>query len=251
MLTIKTRERGTMKAAMIVGSDDGNEAVRLAREQPDIGGLDLIGRVTCKKPYNVKGREDGDNIVVMDFGVKRNIIKSLNNRGVNVTVVPATMPVRDIMNYEPDAILLSNGPGDPQQAVNGISVVKELAGQLPIFGICLGHQIISLALGAETYKMKFGHRGANQPVKDIKRGIVHITSQNHGYAVDEDSIDKKELSVTQFNMNDKTIEGLEHRDLDIMSVQYHPEAHPGPFDTEKIYFDRVVKTMKKIKVTAR
>jgi carbamoyl-phosphate synthase small subunit len=250
MLTIKTRERGTMKAALIVGSDDGNEAVRLAREQPDIGGLDLIGRVTCKKPYNVKGRKDGDNIVVMDFGVKRNIIKSLNNRGLNVTVVPATMPVGEIINYEPDAILLSNGPGDPQQAVNGISVVKELAGQLPIFGICLGHQIISLALGAQTYKMKFGHRGANQPVKDIKRGIVHITSQNHGYAVDEDSIDKKEISVTQFNTNDKTVEGIEHMDLDIISVQYHPEAHPGPLDTEKIYFDNVVETMKKMKVIA-
>ena len=251
MLTIKTREHGTMKAAMIVGSDDGNEAVRLARAQPDIGGLDLIGRVTCKKAYNLKGQKDGDNIVVMDFGVKRNIIKSLNNRGINVTVVPATMPVRDIMNYEPDAILLSNGPGDPQQAVNGISVVKELAGQLPIFGICLGHQIISLALGAQTYKMKFGHRGANQPVKDLKRGIVHITSQNHGYAVDEGSIDTKEITVTQFNTNDKTVEGLEHRDLDIMSVQYHPEAHPGPLDTEKIFFDRVVETTKNMKIIAR
>jgi carbamoyl-phosphate synthase small subunit len=250
MLTIKTREHGNMKAAIIVGSDDGKEAVRLSREQPNIGDLDLIGRVTCKKAYNIKG-QDGGNIVVMDFGVKRNIIKSLNNRGVNVTVVPASMPVRDIMNFEPDAILLSNGPGDPQQAVNGISVVKELAGQLPIFGICLGHQIISLAMGAQTYKMKFGHRGANQPVKDIERGIVHITSQNHGYAVDENSIDKKELTITQFNTNDKTVEGLKHRDLEIMSVQYHPEAHPGPLDTEKIFFDRVIETLKKMKVTAR
>ena len=251
MLTIKTRERGTMKAAIIVGSDDGKEAVRLAREQEDIGSLDLIGKVTCKQPYQMKGQKDGDNIVVMDFGVKRNIIKSLNNRGVNVTVVPATTPVKDIMNYEPDAILLSNGPGDPQQAVNGISVVKELAGQLPIFGICLGHQIISLALGAQTYKMKFGHRGANQPVKDLERGIVHITSQNHGYAVDESSIDTKEITITQYNTNDRTVEGLKHRDLDIMSVQYHPEANPGPLDTEKIFFDRVVETTKKIKVMVK
>ena len=196
MLTIKTRERGTMKAAIIVGDDNGEEAVRLAREQPDIGGLDLVGRVTCREPYHVKGDKDEGSVVLMDFGVKRNIIKSLNKRGINVTVVPATMSSKDILNYEPDAILLSNGPGDPQHATNGISVVKELAGELPIFGICLGHQIISLALGAQTYKMKFGHRGANQPVKDFKRNIVHITSQNHGYAVDESSIDEKEVAIT-------------------------------------------------------
>ncbi len=251
MLTIKTREHGTMKAAIIVGDDDGEEAVRLAREQPDIGGLDLIGRVTCKEPYQVKGYEEGGNIVLMDFGAKRNIIKSLNNRGINVTIVPATTKVKDILKYEPDALVLSNGPGDPQQAVNGISVVKELAGQLPIFGICLGHQIISLALGGETYKMKFGHRGANQPVKDKKRGIVYITSQNHGYAVDERSMDDKEVSITQLNTNDGTVEGLEHKKLDIMSVQYHPEAHPGPLDTEKIYFDRVAETVRKMKVLVK
>ena len=240
-----------MKAAIIVGDDDGEEAVRLAREQPDIGGLDLISKVTCKEPYHVKGQEDGGNVVLMDFGAKRNIVKSLNNRGINVTVVPATTKINDIMNYEPDALLLSNGPGDPQQAVNGISVVKELAGQLPIFGICLGHQIISLALGGETYKMKFGHRGANQPVKDKKRGIVYITSQNHGYAVDEKSIDEKDVTITQLNTNDGTVEGLEHKKLEIMSVQYHPEAHPGPHDTEKIFFDRVAETVKKMKVVVK
>ncbi len=244
MLTIKTRECGTMKAAIIVGDDSGEEAVRLAREQPDIGNLDLIGKVTCKQQYQVKGDKDGGHIVLMDFGVKRNIIKSLNMRGLNVTVVPATVPVRDILNYEPDALLLSNGPGDPQQATNGISVVKELAGQLPIFGICLGHQIISIALGGNTYKMKFGHRGANQPVKDLKRGIVHITSQNHGYAVDKSSIDEEEVIITQINANDTTVEGLEHKYLDIVSVQYHPEAHPGPLDTEKMFFDRVVERTK-------
>ncbi|VVB89970.1 GMP synthase [glutamine-hydrolyzing] subunit A [uncultured archaeon] len=251
MLTIKTREHGTMKAAIVVGDDNGEEAVRLAREQPDIGNLDLISMVTCKEPYRVNGREDGGNVVLMDFGVKRNIIKSLNNRGINVTVVPATTRAKDIIKYEPNAILLSNGPGDPQQAATGISVVKELAGELPIFGICLGHQIISLALGGETYKMKFGHRGANQPVKDRKRGIVYITSQNHGYAADENSIDEKEASVTQINTNDGTVEGLEHKYLDIMSVQYHPEAHPGPLDTEKIFFDRVAEKIKTIKVRVK
>ena len=247
MLTIKTREHGAMKSALIVGDDNGEEAVRLAREQPDIGNLDLIGKVTCKQPYQLKGNENGGNIVVMDFGVKRNIIKSLNNRGLNVTVVPATTPVKEIMDYEPDTLLLSNGPGDPQQAVNGISVVSELAGELPIFGICLGHQIISLALGAETYKMKFGHRGANQPVKDVKKGIVHITSQNHGYAVNPDSIDEKEITITQFNTNDRTVEGIEHKSLDISSVQFHPEANPGPLDTEKIFFDMVAGKTGKIK----
>jgi carbamoyl-phosphate synthase small subunit len=250
MLTIKTRERGTMKAAIIVGDDNGEEAVRLAREQPDIGVLDLVGRVSCKDPYQVKGHNGEGSVVLMDFGVKRNIIKSLNKRGINVTVVPATTSSKDILNYEPDAILLSNGPGDPQQATNGISVVKELAGELPIFGICLGHQIISLALGAQTYKMKFGHRGANQPVKDFKRKIVHITSQNHGYAVDESSLDEKEVDITQKNANDGTVEGFEHKKLDIMSVQYHPEAHPGPLDTEKIFFDQVAEKIKKLKVQA-
>ncbi len=251
MLTIKTRERGTMKAAVIVGDDNGEEAVRLAREQPDIGSLDLVGRVTCKEPYQIKGHEGEGNIVLMDFGVKRNIIKSQNKRGINITVVPASTKVKDILKYEPDAILLSNGPGDPQQAVNGISVVKELAGRLPIFGICLGHQIISLALGGETYKMKFGHRGANQPVKDLKRGIVYITSQNHGYAVNESSMDEKDVLITQLNTNDGTVEGLEHKTLDIMSVQYHPEAHPGPLDTEKIFFDRVAETTRKMKVLVK
>lgn len=248
MLTIKTREHGTMKAAIIAGSDDGAEAVRLAREQPDIGGLDLIGKVTCKNPYQVKGHENAGSIVLMDFGAKRNIVKSLNKRGINVIVVPAATKKKEILKYEPDAILLSNGPGDPQQATNGISVVKELAGELPIFGICLGHQIISLALGAETYKMKFGHRGANQPVKDLKKGIVHITSQNHGYAVDESSVDKKEVSITELNTNDGTVEGIEHKHLEIMSVQYHPEAHPGPLDTEKLFFDRVAATLMRKKV---
>ncbi len=251
MLTIKTRERGTMKAAVIVGDDNGEEAVRLAREQPDIGSLDLVGRVTCKEPYQVKGHEGEGNIVLMDFGVKRNIIKSLNNRGINVTVVPASTKVKDILKYEPDAILLSNGPGDPQQAANGIEVVKELVGQLPIFGICLGHQIIALALGGETYKMKFGHRGANQPVKDLKRGNVYITSQNHGYAVNESSVDEKEVHITQLNTNDGTVEGLEHKTLDIISVQYHPEAHPGPLDTEKMFFDRVAGMTKKMKVKVK
>lgn len=249
MLTIKTRERGTMRAALIVGGDDGSEAVRLAREQPDISKLDLISQVTCKKPYRVEGEglKRDLNFVLMDFGVKRNIIKSLAGRGIDITVVPASTRTREIKNLEPDALFLSNGPGDPIQAANGIQVVEDLAGSLPIFGVCLGHQIISLALGARTYKLKFGHRGANQPVKDLDSGVVYITSQNHGFAVDRETVDEKEAAVNQINANDETVEGLIHNYLDIICVQYHPEAHPGPWDTEKKFFDRVLEIAEKAK----
>jgi carbamoyl-phosphate synthase small subunit len=249
MLTIKTREHGTMRAALIVGRDDGPEAVRLAREQPDISKLDLISQVTCGKPYKVEGYgpKMGLHFVLMDFGVKRNIIRSLASRGIDITVVPAGTRTKEIVDLEPDALFLSNGPGDPIQAVNGIQVVKDLAGSMPIFGVCLGHQIISLAMGARTYKLKFGHRGANQPVKDLDRGIVYITSQNHGFAVDRETIDGKEGKVTQINANDGTTEGLTHNYLDIICVQYHPEAHPGPWDTEKIFFKKVLEIAEKAK----
>ncbi len=154
---------------------------------------------------------------------------------------PATATVKEVMSAGPDILFLSNGPGDPTQAKSAISTVSELAGTLPVAGICLGHQVISLALGCETYKLKFGHRGANQPVKDLRDGRVYISSQNHGFAVDNSSIDGTDIKVTQINTNDGTIEGFEHPDLDILSVQYHPEAHPGPRDTEMRFFDRVAR----------
>ncbi len=235
MLTIRTREHGTMRAAMIVGSDDGAEACRLAREWQFP--RDIINQVTCKQPYELPGK--GPRVVVMDFGVKQRIVDNLARRGAHVIVVPATTPAEKIMAYQPDAILLSNGPGDPQDAVNGIAVTRALAGKLPIFGICLGHQIASLAMGAKTYKLKFGHRGANQPVIDLETGKVYITSQNHGYAVDPASIAGTGITVTQVNANDGTVEGMKNEKLRLWSVQYHPEANPGPHDTNW-FFDSLI-----------
>jgi carbamoyl-phosphate synthase small subunit len=245
MLTIKTREHGTMRAALINGSDDGEEAVRLAREQPRISEIDLISKVTCPEPFRIESPyrdpKNPVNVVLMDFGRKLSIERSLLSRGIDVTVVPGTASTSEIEAFEPDLLFLSNGPGDPQQAVKGIEAVNKFSGELPIVGICLGHQIISRALGADTYKMKFGHRGANQPVKDFETGIVHITSQNHGFAVDADTFEDAEVKITQMNANDKTVEGIAHKNLDIVSVQYHPDAHPGPLDSEKLFFDRVLK----------
>ncbi len=236
MLTIKTRRYGTMRSALIVDSDDGESACRLAREWQFP--KDIIDRVTCKSSYEIKG--EGPRVVVMDFGVKRKILDNLVRRDAHVIVVPAhTSPAR-IMDYEPDAILLSNGPGDPQDAVNGIEVTRKLAGQLPIFGICLGHQIASLALGAKTYKLKFGHRGANQPVIETDTKKVYITSQNHGYAVDPASVDGTGITITQTNANDDTVEAMKNDELGVYSVQYHPEASPGPRDTNW-FFDSLLK----------
>src|SRR5271157_742118 len=236
MLTIKTRRYGTMRSALIVGSDDGQKACELAKSLE----MDhqLVEKVTCKQPYEVKGI--GPRVVVMDFGVKRNIIKNLAKRNLNVIVVPANTPYDVIKVHKPDAILLSNGPGDPEDARNGIAVVKQMAGQIPVFGICLGHQIIGLAMGAKTYKLKFSHRGANQPVLDLLDKKVYITSQNHGYAVDPQSIAGTGLEITQINANDGTVEAMKNDGMRIMSVQYHPEASPGPRDTNW-FFDKLAK----------
>ncbi|CAJ36649.1 glutamine-hydrolyzing carbamoyl-phosphate synthase small subunit [Methanocella arvoryzae] len=235
MLTIRIRTAGTMRAAMIVGSDDGEKACELARKWQFP--KDIVNQVTCRQPYEIPG--NGPRVVVMDFGVKRSIVDNLAHRGAHTIVVPATTSAEQVMGYQPDAILLSNGPGDPENATNGIAVAKKLAGQLPIFGICLGHQIASLALGASTYKLKFGHRGANQPVIDLETGKVYITSQNHGYAVDPASIDGRDIKITHVNANDGTVEGMKNDALKVWSVQYHPEANPGPQDTNW-FFDSML-----------
>ena len=247
MLTIKTRDIGAMRACLITDCDDGEEAVRRARQHPRISDqADLIDKVTCQAPYHIEPTKQGmPHFVVIDLGIKANMIKSLQKRGVEITVVPASTKPDQITELKPDAVFVSNGPGDPENATIAIDVVKHMMGEVPIYGICFGNQIISLALGASTYKLKFGHRGANQPVKDMNTGTVYITSQNHGFAVYADSLEEAEAHLTHLNVNDNTVEGLAHDYLDIMSVQFHPEASPGPWDTEKWFFDTIVKRVMK------
>jgi carbamoyl-phosphate synthase small subunit len=186
-----------------------------------------------------QGKAGGDGekrfkVVAYDFGIKRNILRNLRAVGCDVTVVPASTPASETLKMKPDGILLSNGPGDPDAVGYAKEAVKELIGKRPIFGICLGHQILSLALGGKTFKLKFGHRGANQPVKDLSTGKVEITAQNHGFAVDVDSL-KGLAELTHINLNDRTVEGLSLKDLPIFSVQYHPEASPGPHDSQYLF----------------
>jgi carbamoyl-phosphate synthase small subunit len=180
--------------------------------------------------------------VLLDCGAKENIIRSLTGRDCEVVVVPAETSPKEILSYNPDGIMLSNGPGDPEDADYVVETVQKLMGQKPIFGICLGHQIISRAWGADTYKLKFGHRGVNHPVKDLATDRVYITTQNHGFAVDGETLPEDEVEITHINVNDDTIEGVRHKDLPVFSVQYHPEASPGPQDSHYL-FDEFMKTI--------
>jgi len=246
MLTVKVRKLGCMRAAVAVGEEatvSGIDVVEMARSQPSISEQDLLSDVTCKEPYLIHGK--GPRIAMLDLGIKRHILHSLSARGFEVSVLPAHSSISEIEAIEPDALFLSNGPGDPERALEAIDAVKNFAGQMPIFGICLGHQIISLALGAQTFKLKFGHHGGNQPVKDLAKGIVYITSQNHNFATVADSISGTDLEITQLNANDGTVEGIKSDKLDIQAVQYHPEAHPGPLCTEDPFFSSVQRMMKR------
>jgi carbamoyl-phosphate synthase small subunit len=174
-------------------------------------------------------------VVAYDFGIKSNILRDLTHLGAEVTVVPASTPASDALSLAPDGIFLSNGPGDPEPVEYAIRSVRELLGRKPVFGICLGHQIMGLALGGKTFKLKFGHHGGNQPVRNIETGKVEITAQNHGFAVDADSLDPNQVRITHLNLNDQTVEGFEHRSLPAFSVQYHPEASPGPHDSYYLF----------------
>ncbi|NAM82420.1 carbamoyl phosphate synthase small subunit, partial [Staphylococcus epidermidis] len=209
---------------------------------------DEVPTVSTKTPYVSTGFDL--SVVLVDFGKKQNIVRELNARGCNVTVVPYNTSAEDIIRMSPDGVMLSNGPGDPEDVPEAIEMIKGILGKVPFFGICLGHQLFALSQGATSFKMKFGHRGANHPVKDLATGKVALTSQNHGYAIDADSVVNTDLEVTHIALNDQTVEGLKHQTLPAFSVQYHPEACPGPTDSNYL-FDQFVSMMNEFKEKER
>tara|TARA_X000001036_G_scaffold436823_1_gene480764 strand:- start:10750 stop:11847 length:1098 start_codon:yes stop_codon:yes gene_type:complete len=239
MITRMIRDEGAMNA-VISSSDISDDNLRAALESlPDMNGLDLAKEVTCQQPYIYKDIVNQKyRIAALDYGVKENILRILSSLDCEVKVFPASSSSSEILDYNPDGIFLSNGPGDPEACTYAIQMVKELLGHKPIFGICLGHQILSLALGAQTFKMKFGHRGCNHPVKNLESNIIEITSQNHGFAVEEENLPKN-IEVTHINLNDNTIEGIRCEQYNAFSVQHHPEASPGPHDS-KYLFDNFI-----------
>jgi carbamoyl-phosphate synthase small subunit len=241
-LTLKIRRHGTLKGALSTQEIDDQELIEMATSQPGIEEMDLVDQVCVKKPLEL-GEEYNERVVILDCGIKNNSVKAILEREVGVTILPYYTPPSAIMEYDPGAMLVSSGPGDPTRVQAAIKTVKKVNEKLPIFGICLGQQIISLAFGAKIYKMKFGHRGINQPVKDLKTGKVAITSQNHGFTVDPNSLSNLPIELTQINLNDNTPEGIQHKELPIQSVQYHPEAGPGPHDSAN-FFDLLIKTLK-------
>ncbi|MHB8156278.1 MAG: glutamine-hydrolyzing carbamoyl-phosphate synthase small subunit [Desulfocucumaceae bacterium] len=243
-LTRHLRSFGTMRGVISTDGSDPAALVEKARSCPQLTGQKMVPEVSTKEIYRVEGQ--GHRVVLMDFGSKLNIIRHLQRRGCDICVVPPTTSAGDIMALNPKGVMLSNGPGDPVDVPYAAQTVKELAGRVPIFGICLGHQIMSLAMGARTYKMKFGHRGSNHPVKDFLTGRVYITSHNHGFSVDEGSMEGLGLEVTHRNLNDNTVEGMRHLSLPLFSVQYHPEASPGPTESEYL-FEQFIDMMDKHK----
>jgi carbamoyl-phosphate synthase small subunit len=247
------RDRGSQEAVLSSVDLDAKRLVRRAKESPGLVGRDLVRDVTCPEPYDwtegpwrlgrgyVSAEETAAmrerrpyRVVAYDFGIKRNILRSLVGVGCEVRVVPAATPAREVLAMQPDGVFLSNGPGDPDAVPGAREAVAELLGKLPVFGICLGHQIMGLALGGRTYKLKFGHHGGNQPVKDLTTGKVEITAQNHGFAVDIESLHDR-AEVTHLNLNDRTVEGLTVKGQPTFSVQYHPEASPGPHDARYLF----------------
>lgn len=230
------RDKGVMNAIISSKELDDETLVQKAREWPSMEGLELASKVTVDAPYTYcEGA--GPRIVVYDFGVKRNILRSFCQRGCTVRVVPGDTPLGDALEWNPDGLFFSNGPGDPRPMDDAIDTVRAAIDTgLPLFGICLGHQLMSLACGMDVYKMHVGHRGANHPVKNLDTERVEVTTQNHGFAVDPESIDAGEARVTHMNLNDDTIEGLQFKEFAGMSLQYHPEASPGPHDSH-YHFD--------------
>lgn len=248
-LTKHLRDEGAKKGVISTVTLDPDALVQKAKDSPGLVGVDSVKAVTCKAPYDfdetlLPGYEWPEKVipkpkvyfvVCIDGGIKRNILRKLKQHGFRVKVVPAHTSAEQILGYQPDGVFLSNGPGDPAAVTYLIENTRKLVGRVPVFGICLGHQILGHALGGKTYKLKFGHRGGNHPVMDLFTQKIEITSQNHGFAVDIDSLPKEEVELTHINLNDKTLEGMRHKKHPVFSVQYHPENSPGPHDSDYLF----------------
>ena len=232
-LTRHIRDKGAMNGIISSKDLDIQSLDKKLKKFPDMNGLDLAKDVTTQKKYKWPGKGQY-KVAVIDFGIKKNILRLLSDAGCELTVFPASIKAKDILSFEPDGVFLSNGPGDPLAVTYGIETVKKLLGKVPLFGICLGHQILALALGASTFKLKFGHRGINHPVRNNEKNTVEITSQNHGFAVDLDSLPPNVIS-THINLNDNTSGGIRCTDIPAFSVQYHPESSPGPHDSGYLF----------------
>jgi carbamoyl-phosphate synthase small subunit len=247
-LTRHLRTQGAMRGVISTVSTDVESLAARARALTPLGDQDLVGQVTCTAPYTWQGGRAAEwldgarpatpaepyRLVAYDFGIKRNILRYLDDKGCSVLVVPGTTPAAEVLALRPEGVFLSNGPGDPASATYAIEAARGLLGRVPIFGICLGHQILTLALGGRTYKLKFGHHGGNHPVRNLATGRIEVTSQNHGYAADPDSL-ADAVEPTHINLNDGTNEGWRHRSLPVFAVQYHPEAAPGPHDADYLF----------------
>ena len=245
------RSRGAMRGVLSCTESSAAVLVERARSIPSMAGLDLATRVSTAQPYNwtksiepcspsevmARAAEPLHHVVAFDYGIKHNILRRLVHAGCRVTVVPSLTTAEGVLALKPDGVFLSNGPGDPEPLTGQIATIQKLIGKTPIFGICLGHQLLALALGAKTYKLKFGHRGANHPVLHTATNRVEITSQNHGFVVDPDSLNARDIEITHMNLNDNTLEGFRHRSEPAFCVQYHPEAAPGPHDSHYLFAD--------------
>ena len=246
-LTLRLRLAGSMKGGLSTTEPDPKTLLERVRRSPSIVGTDYAKVVTCAAPYEWPMKSSAEvgsrksdvsckyHVVVIDYGVKYNILRQLASLGCYVNVVPALLPAGEILAMKPDGVVLSNGPADPAAVTYGIETIRGLIGRVPMLGICLGHQLLGLAFGGKTYKLKFGHHGGNHPVKDLETGKVEITTQNHGFAVDLDSIPDKRIELSHVNLNDRAVEGMRHKELPIFGLQYHPEAAPGPHDARHLF----------------